>query len=1003
MSIEQVEPSEGHILIVDDNPINLQILTKQLVKYGYTVNVAPDGATSLLLINSILPDLILLDILMPGMDGYEVCKKLKADEKTRHIPVIFLSALEEVPDKIKAFSVGGADFITKPFQLQEILVRIKHQLQLLLLQRELQQQKQQLVEQNQQLQREIGGRDRALYERQQAEVALAQERAYLHRISTRLSTLIGSLQAGILVEDEHRRIVLTNQPFCDFFNIPVSPQQLIGMDYSQSAEQTKALFADPEAFLERIQYILRKREIVVAEAIWLADGRIFERDYIPILQDQEYQGHLWQYRDITARKVTEMELRGKTKALADFSASLKHLHRLNMTAFNSLDELFANYIQTGCEILEFSAGAVGRVQGQTYTFLAVQSEFEHLVPNLTIDLQDAFCGKVLERQATVSLHHVGQLEDMRCHPLYRALKLESYLGTPIVVDGEIFGTLCFFSTQERSQMFEKHEREIIELMAQSLGKFISTQQIEAKQRQAKEAAIFEAARSEDANRTKSEFLANMSHELRTPLNAILGFTQLMARESSLTQTAHEYLEIIGRSGKHLLNLINDVLEMSKIEAGQVVLNSSCFDLYYLLQTLEKMLQLGAKSKGLELSFNCAPTVPQYIQTDEGKLRQVLINLLGNAIKFTQHGRVTLRVATEMVGVNEATHGQMHETTCSPVTLHFEVEDSGIGIDPHELESLFEPFVQSRSGHIHEGTGLGLSISRKFVQLIGGDITVSSVLNQGTVVQFNVQVHLAQSCDVLTRQPRQRAIALTPGQPLFRILVAEDHAESRQLLVRLLQSLTFDVREATNGEAAIAIWQTWQPHLIWMDMRMPVINGFEATQQIRAQEQECKSHAQPLLHHIPTKIIALTASAFEEDRAKVLAVGCDDFVRKPFREDVIVEKISEHLGVHYDYEENHETLSVGDEANEQTEIREFLSSYALDREQPYAFHPLNLNVMPIEWIRQVHQAAVLGSDRQLLQLVEQIPKTHTSLANSLTSWVRNFQFDHLLTLTQPYLR
>ena len=1450
MSVQQVGVSAGCILIIDDTPANLQLLAKWLVRQGYDVSVAADGLTALNFIESTLPDLILLDIMMPEMDGYEVCQALKADARTRSIPVIFLSGLDDAPDKVKAFSVGGADFIARPFQLPEVLVRIQHQLQLVRLQSELQQQKQKLIEQ-------------------------------------------------------------------------------------------------------------------------------------------------------------------------DFSARLKHLHRLQMTDFDSLETLFANYIQTGCAVLGFSAGAIGRIQEQTYTFLAVQSGFESLVPDLTIDLQDAYCGKVSECRATVGFHHVGQMEEMRCHPLYQLLKLESYLGTPIFVDGEMFGTLCFFSTQARLQVFEQHEKEIIELMAQSIGKFIRAQQSETKQRQAeeevqlllsltqkiaaasdfdqaleialstlceatgwiygeawlpsadgtvlecspiwhcnrthktaeaialieqfrqaiakatlqpgegsagrvwksqqaewmpdieaflkhapssthaserrlisksfglnvhfgvpimvtgdrtkrfcqgqnysvanhqqrdashtsngssqpavlailvffitksspqderltqlvaavaaqlgivlaqkqteaelqalfqampdvvvvrdangrclkvastspslvrpademvgkmlhetfpstiadrilegiqtsliskqtveleysvsiqkqdvwlsarisplsekavilvarditerkrveralqkseahnrafldaipdlllrvsgdgrhldylppktfedvfsgsnrliksifetlpaelaqlqmqqiqkalatgetqvyehqfenagspvyeevrisvsgenevlmvirdvtqrqhtekalreseerfraifeqaavgialgttsghiirvnkglcdllgyselellgktyqelihpddleqslinrqralageiqtfslekryvckdgrfrwvhltaslmcdalgvpqyflsiiediqerkeaedilreaKEAALREAAQSADANRTKSEFLANMSHELRTPLNAILGFTQLMARDKALNRTAHDYLKIISRSGEHLLNLINDVLEMSKIEAGQIVLHATCFDLYDLLHNLYDLLQLKAEAKGLQLLFDCSPDVPQYIQTDEGKLRQVLINLLGNAIKFTREGRVALHVRCEVRGVrckedrdaevdrailtslpaphtvrlsahDEAPHSMPH-------TLIFEVEDTGPGIASHELDRLFEPFVQLRSGQSHEGTGLGLPISQRFVQLMGGDIAVSSALNQGTSVQFDVQVSLAEARDVQARQSNRKVIALAPGQNTARILVVEDHSESRQLLVSLLRSLGFEVQEAANGEAAIDLWQTWQPHLIWMDMRMPMMNGFEATQRIREMSATNGGQRQAAFHSALSPqssffpiIIALTASAFEEDRAKVLAAGCNDFVRKPFRENVILAKIAEHLGVQYVYEETESSEEAVKGNAEQAAGQEAPSADPSGRTKPSLspgsskLDPSALSIMPAEWIQQVHQAAVLGSDRQLLQLFEKIPKTHASLAKTLANWVSDFQFDRLLTLTQPYL-
>jgi signal transduction histidine kinase/ActR/RegA family two-component response regulator len=382
--------------------------------------------------------------------------------------------------------------------------------------------------------------------------------------------------------------------------------------------------------------------------------------------------------------------------------------------------------------------------------------------------------------------------------------------------------------------------------------------------------------AEAANSSKSEFLANMSHELRTPLNAILGFAQVMNRDASLAPQQQENLGIINRSGEHLLSLINDVLDMSKIEAGRITLTENAFDLYQLLRTIQEMFQLKAESKGLQLSIECTPDLPDYIYTDESKLRQILINLLGNAVKFTQEGGVILRVRAKE---------QEKITSPHPFSLIFEVEDTGPGIAPNELESLFEPFVQTETGRkSQQGTGLGLPISRKFVQLMAGDITVNSTPGQGTIFQFDIQVKLAEVADLPEPQQTRRVLGLEPGQPEYRILVVDDRDLNRRLLTKLLSPVGFQVREAENGQEAIAVWSSWEPHLIWMDMRMPVMNGYEATKQIKS---DLKGQA--------TAIVALTASILEEEKAVVLGAGYDDFVRKPFREDAIWEKIAKYLG------------------------------------------------------------------------------------------------------------
>ena len=1285
----------ANILLVDDNSVNLLLLSKVLSKSGYQVCSTTDAKSALISLQTNLPDLILMDIMMSDINGYELCEKLKANEETRDIPIIFISALDEPFDKVKAFNVGGADYITKPFQAREVIARIENQLRFRRLQN-------QLVEQNQ-------------------------------------------------------------------------------------------------------------------------------------------------------------ELLQKSQALAIFSSSLQQLHRINVTDFLNVEELFLDYLNTGCQVLRFSAGAVGQINNQSYSFLAVKSEFESLVPGLKINLSDAYCGKVFEQQKTVTFHHVQKVEEMRCHPLYQSLKLESYIGTPIWVDSQLYGTLCFFSVDVRHEKFERHEKEIIELMAQSIGKFISAHQTEIKRQQAEkelrksekeiretqafldsiieniphmifvktaedlkfirlnkageellgyskqeligkddndffppeQAAFFNAkdrevlasknivdvpeevihtknqgirtlhtkklpildeagspkyllgiaeditvrkrqqtalqlivegtaaktgneffrslvrylaevlevryafvarfidsrntkvrtlafwqgedfgedfdykllgtacedilskeivyhprnvqlyfpddqnlarlgvesylaialkdstgnilghlkvldtkpmlniqttelilrifaARAgaelerqlfedalqenleqqratvqvvermrqtldieqifratteelrellkcdrvaiyyfhadwsgefvseavgagwqalfqerchdvvlqkniyncnwdhlqnnwftdthlqqtqvsqisyqskfvvdniynsgfsdcyinilekfeaqayiivpifkanklwgllavyqnsgprawkqneinlvaqisnqlgialhqaqlfnqiqqqsielekakdaaESANRAKSEFLTNMSHELRTPLNAIMGFTQLMSRDLLLNPKNQAHLEIINRSGQHLLKLINDVLEMSKIEIGKIKLDLTSFDLFYLLKNLEDLLNLKAISKQLKLIFDYDSHLPKYITADEVKLRQILLNLLGNAIKFTEHGQVILRVRRLENPDQERT---------SSACLLFEVEDTGPGIYPEDIQKLFNAFVQTKIAQSHQGTGLGLTISQKFVRLMGGEITIQSIVNQGSIFRFYITVDCPEEVDISPPPPQLRIISLAPEQPNYRLLIVEDHNDSRQLLMELLLPLGFEIYQAENGQEGIAAWQRYQPHLILMDMQMPIMDGYEATKQIRTLEKQNISSA-----HLPSKIIALTASAFEEQRNQILSIGCDDFIHKPFQEEFLLNKLAEQLDVSYIYEEKIENLVI-EEQQEQS---------------------LSLELMSDKWIVQLYMAASRCSKSQTMELISQIPELQKKQAKCLTNLVHNFDFDKIVDLCIKYSR
>ncbi|MBD9358560.1 PAS domain-containing protein [Methylomonas albis] len=385
--------------------------------------------------------------------------------------------------------------------------------------------------------------------------------------------------------------------------------------------------------------------------------------------------------------------------------------------------------------------------------------------------------------------------------------------------------------------------------------------------------------AEAANRAKSTFLANMSHELRTPLNAILGFSKLMRKSPQLSDEHRQNLDIINRSGEHLLTLINDVLEMAKIEVGRLHLENAPFDLGNMVRDITDMMSVRAAEKGLRLLIDQASQFPRFIAGDEARLRQVLINLVGNAIKFTQQGGVTLRLGTRK---NRISH------------LQIEVEDSGVGIPAADQQRIFEPFVQLGERGDSQGTGLGLTISRQFVELMGGTLSLESHPDQGALFRIDLPLAEVSGADIsglnLDKSEAGAEIGLVEGQTDYRILIVEDQRENQLLLAKLMESVGFSCKVAGNGAQGIELFQTWQPHFIWMDRQMPVMDGLEATRRIRK-----------LPGGQDVVIVALTASAFLEQRSELLEAGMNDFMRKPYRFNEIYECLAKHLGVRYVYE------------------------------------------------------------------------------------------------------
>lgn len=1131
------EPNTKHqanILIVDDTSVNLDWLSILLSDFGYKVQLALNGAKALVSIQNNLPDLILLDTLMPGMNGYQIYEQLKSNQQTADIPVIFISALDTTSEQVKSLMKSGVDYITKPFEKAEILARIENQLSIRRLNK-------QLIEEKAKLQQEIRISQDIIKQHQIAEAEIIRSRDLLE------SVFNGSADAIFLVDDDAVLIVdcncravelfeaaskdellniagttLQKEPFTNeeitaivnelslqgiwsqeleyitkkgnlfwgsmaakFIHVAGRQMHLVRItDITEQKQQENALRLIVEGtasvtgktFMHTcVRYlaeVLQVRYASISESIdsthtkvrilafWQGETWVEHKEYLvadtprqTVLNSQEicyYSQHLQDLfpKDIDLvtlkaesyigvpiveegyalgllsvldvkpmvfdpekisilkifasraaaelkRQKVEQVLRQKAKqekAIAQiiqqmrssldietiFRATTKELRlaincdRVVVYRFNSdwSGRFVAESVATGWTSLlkkqQNNPSLTIKAMENENCFVNLDDTSDLLQDTYLQETQGGIYSQGVNYRVVQDIYNAGFQE---CYiQLLEQLQARAYIIMPIVSSNKVWGLLASHQNSSPRQ-WQATEINIVIQIGIHLG--VALQQAELLAQTQQQSIQLAQARdaAEVANQAKSQFLASMSHELRTPLNAILGFTQVMNRDALASPQQQEYLGIILRSGKHLLELINDILEMTKIEAGVTNLNETSFDLHYLLDSLFEMLQLEAASKGLQLSFERTAELPQYVHTDQGKLRQILINLLNNAIKFTEIGSVTLRVSCAFNRLVE------EKLNLEQLQLYFEVIDTGFGIAPEEIELLFKAFAQTETGRKSMvGTGLGLPISRSFVQQMSGEIAVESTLGLGTIFKFNIPSNLAQTTPIQTRQTTRQVIKLESNQ-IYRILVADDDLASRKLLTHLLTSVGFQVREAINGQEAVALWHSWQPHLIWMDIQMPIMDGYEAIRQIRSAENQeiLVSLNQGDKMSISTIIIALTSNAFEEQRDAILKTGCDDFICKPFQENLLFEKMAHYLGVRYLYKTEQSIPPI---------LLLFLTKQ-------------DLNVMPKEWIQQLYQAALAMDDQLVTDLIQDIPEAQTALSNLLMNLVDNFRLDIII--------
>jgi PAS domain S-box-containing protein len=513
--------------------------------------------------------------------------------------------------------------------------------------------------------------------------------------------------------------------------------------------------------------------------------------------------------------------------------------------------------------------------------------------------------------------------------------------------------------------------------------------------------------AEIANRAKSEFLANMSHELRTPLNAILGFSQILAQDSELATNHREQLDIIHHSGEQLLEIINDILEMSNIESGKTQFHATHFNFLTLLANLEQKFLPKAREKGLILQFSLAENIPQYVRTDEEKLHQILAHLLDNAIKFTERGKVILHIAPVSQEQDIDVHHREKLVADSRhknlQVFRFAIADTGMGIASSEIEKLFAAFEKSITSQRSRqgGTGLGLPISRHFVRLLGGEITVRSQIGEGSEFAFEIPLAIVQADCSQNDFPHSKVVSLLPGQPEYRLAIAAGTQETRNFLQQLLANVGFAVKTAANQAELVEVWQQWQPHLIFVDVATLAGEAIAAVREIRARQyqQAPPNHTtnRDWFYQETVAIAMVEADRSPYGKTQMLEAGCNYCLHTPVSPTTILQTAADYLDVHYLYERS-EVVSapVSATVTDKNQVREATSSVSVSAA---------LAELPKPWVQELHQAAIEADSESILSLLDGLDETvvgNYPLGEALAELARNFDFDAIVACTESVL-
>jgi PAS domain S-box-containing protein len=1074
------------ILAIDDKQDNLTVI-RALVKNllpDAVVFLAQSGQEGVAVARRESPDVILLDLIMPEMDGFEVCSKLKADETTHHIPIIILTAIKtDSKSRIKALNKGADAFLTKPIDEAELVAQINAMLRIKRAEDKLRLEKQDL---EQLVQERTKALWQELMERKRAEEAFRES-------EEKYRQLFATVPDAITMFDHETR---------QYVDVNASALRLYGYTREEFLTLKQAdITAEPDESEKTIRETLAgTRDFIPLRYHKKKDGMIFPAEITATAI--ALQGRIvlcGVIRDITERTQAEKALResehrlhelfdhmssgvavyearddGEDFIIKDFNQAGERISNVkrdevvgrrvlkifpDVKAFGLFD-VFQRVWRTGRsehhptslyndnrltfwaenyvyklpsgEIVAVFDNVTERKQAEAKvqeSEALLKTQFENS-PDLIMVLDREYrylsINKILFGPYTVE-ELIGQDAIQPLPPHIRELvksKIDQCFTTGMLQEFEhevgaggwvrarvvllpsadVISQVMIISTDitERKRAEEelkKHRNHLEELVQERTRELTRTnEQLEQEiiERKHVEQELHKAREAaETANRAKSEFLANMSHELRTPLNAILGFAQILRDDANLTERQRKGLDTIKNSGDHLLSLINEILDFAKLEAGRIELRLSALHLPTFLASIVTLIRVRAEQKGIALVYEPDSNLPVGVRADEKHLWEVLINLLENAVKYTEKGKVSLRVFefNELREFNEVLTQQTPKlqnsktpklTNSQTHKLRFEVEDTGIGIAPEYLDEILLPFRQvSEKRNGIEGVGLGLAISDKLVNMMGSKLHVQSTVGKGSLFWFDLELPEAVGFVSPERSYGRKVIGYQGERRI--VFVVDDDENNRAVLMGMLLPLGFRVLEAQDGQECLEKARKYHPDLILLDLRMPGLDGFGTTKEIRNEElrmrNEALSETPDTRRQTPTVIIAVSASVFEETRQRALTIGFNDFLIKPFQLEDLLNLVQMHLQLEWIYADVPETAN---------------------RDRQFDVERTQVIPLPPAEVENLHHFAKLGIAKQvffILDTIEQHDAKYAPFVKILRQLAGQYQFERIIELLE----